>query len=98
MEKDYIYEPLKTYKNELKDKHNENVNKYFDELVEKSQIDIAANKATITRLNKKIKLFDNIKKRISNYSFLRVFLIITAIVLFVYRFSTLILIHIIWIF
>lgn len=83
MEKDYIYEPLKTYKNELKDKHNENVNKYFDELVEKSQIDIAANKATITRLNKKIKLFDNIKKRISNYSFLRVFLIITAIVLFV---------------
>jgi len=83
MEKDYIYEPLKTYKNELKDKHNENVNKYFDELVEKSQIDIAANKATITRLNKKTKLFDNIKKRISNYSFLRVFLIITAIVLFV---------------
>src|SRR5690554_241400 len=83
MEKDYIYEPLKTYKNELKDKHNENVNKYFDELVEKSQIDIAANKATITRLNKKIKLFDNIKKRISNYSFLRVLLIITAIVLFV---------------
>ena len=46
---DDLLEPLKIYNSRLKDEHKENTIKYFDSLVEKSGIDIEANKATIKK-------------------------------------------------
>lgn len=47
---DIIYEPLNEYDKVLRKMHEENVNKYFDKLVEKSQINIEANKVTVKQL------------------------------------------------
>ena len=46
---DDLLEPLKIYNSRLKEDHKENTIKYFDALVEKSGIDIEANKATIKK-------------------------------------------------
>lgn len=81
MEKEYIYEPLKTYKNILKTKHEDNVNEYFNKLVEQSGIDINQNHETIKKLNKAKKQLENINKTISKLNFIRVLLILFSIVL-----------------
>lgn len=50
----YIDAPLDQYKSIYKDEHDKNVREFFDKLVEKSQVDIQANKET----NNKIKKLD----------------------------------------
>jgi len=81
MESNYIYEPLKTYKNVLKDKHNENVNNYFKELTKKSNVDVSLNKETIKKLRRYEKDKKNINKAINKYMFLRIILILLSVVL-----------------
>ena len=44
MEDDILLEPLKAYKSVYKDAVNEEAGKFFDELVEKSKIDVEANR------------------------------------------------------
>lgn len=86
MDKEHIYEPLKTYKNVLAPKHEENVNAYFNELVEASGVDISANKSTIKKLRKADSQFKDIKKTIANFNLLKVFMIVVAIILFIMPF------------
>src|SRR5690554_5189072 len=86
MDKEHIYEPLKTYKNVLAPKHEENVNAYFNELVEKSGVDIGANKSTIKKLRKADSQFRDIKKTIANFNLLKIFMIVVAIILFIMPF------------
>lgn len=81
MDKNYIYEPLKTYKNILKDKHNQNVKEYFKDLVEKSKVDVSLNKDTIKRLKKYEKEHSNTDKAIRKYKFFRIIIILISIVL-----------------
>lgn len=77
----HIYDPLKLYKNELKSKHHDNVEKYFNDLVLKSGVDIELNKETVKKLNKNQKHKDNISKAIRNYFTLRILLILAIVVL-----------------
>lgn len=46
-----LLEPSKLYRLELKDKHHERVEKFFDELVKKSGIDVSANQTNLFLLN-----------------------------------------------
>lgn len=82
MEKDYIYEPLKTYKNVLKEKHHNNTLNYFNDLVKKSNVDVELNKETIKKLNKYNKDYNNLKGSIKSYKNIRIFLILIIGILF----------------
>ena len=54
-----LLEPERLYVTELKEKHHDNVAKYFNELVKKSGVDSAANKITCDRFYKES---DNLEK------------------------------------
>src|SRR5690554_6184409 len=91
MQDNYIYEPLKGYKNIYKDLHHKNTTDFFNELVKKSGVNISENALTIKQLNKKTKLKEDVVRKIKNYSFLRTFLIIFVIgliILTIYSFYT----------
>ena len=82
---EYIYDPLSQYKNIYKNLHNKNTIEYFDSLVEKSKVDLSANKDTVTQ----IKSLDVQSKKdagqIKNFSFLRglmIFLMIAIVVFY----------------
>ena len=75
--------PIDYYNNELKDKHKQNVEKYFDDLVKKSGIKIEENKQTIKTINKLNQQLDTVNKKISKYRTLKGLLIFLIIVLFV---------------
>ena len=60
MDGNLIYDPLKSYQNIFREKHHTNTTAFFDELVKKSEINIAENKqvvAEIDKLNNKINNF-----------------------------------------
>lgn len=52
--KKLIFDPLEEYRDNFKQKHNENVNNLFDELVKKSNVNLGQNDLTV----KEIKDFD----------------------------------------
>jgi hypothetical protein len=89
---EYIYEPLSQFKNVFKDKHRDNIEEYFNKLVEKSQVDINANKETVKQIRKLELNINNLRKRISKFGFLLVMLIflivasITAIIIVINNF------------
>ncbi|WP_406615629.1 MAG1210 family protein [Mycoplasmopsis hyopharyngis] len=73
MENDKIFEPLREYES-LREKHSKNVLKYFQDLVDQSQVNIDENKETIKKINQeKIKL-ESAKKDVAKYSNLNTFL------------------------
>lgn len=78
-----LLEPLKIYNRELKDKHLENVNSYFEELTSKSGISLTKNKEICTRyyaLEKKVKsLQDSLGKTKGKKGFL-IFLLVFSII------------------
>ena len=47
---DEILEPLESYNKVYKDKFNDTATKYFEELVDKSKIDVEANRKTIKEI------------------------------------------------
>ncbi len=75
-----IHEPLSEYKSKFKELHDRNVKEYFDSLVEKSEVDVEANKDT----NKLIKKCDNeialLEKLVSKSRMYKVFLILLAVI------------------
>jgi len=76
---EHIFEPLFAYKNVFKDKHHENSTKYFENLVEKSQINIEENRVTNTEIKKLDKNRSDLVKQIKKFSGLRVLTIILLI-------------------
>lgn len=51
-EPEHIYEPLDEYARRYKDAHTRNSEEFFDDLVNKSQVDIAENKKTVTEIKR----------------------------------------------
>jgi hypothetical protein len=76
----YIDAPLDQYKSIYKDLHDQNVKTYFDELVEKSQVDREANKTLNDQIKKADAERNTVKKKISKLSGLKGFLIFLSIV------------------
>ncbi len=74
-----IFEPLLAYKNVYKDLYNKNTTEYFDGLVEKSQIDIEANRETNRKIKKHEVERTEIVKKINKQSALRGFLIFLSV-------------------
>ena len=74
-----IFEPLLAYKNIYKDLFSKNATEYFDNLVEKSQIDIETNRETNRKIKKAEGERNDIVKKINKQSFLRGFLIFLSV-------------------
>ena len=75
MEIEYIHEPLAQYKNTFKAKHKQNVEEYFNELVEKSKVNVEENKGTVKQIRKAESEIENLKKKISKFNFYRSFMV-----------------------
>jgi len=86
MENISIHEPLKQYRDVFKDAHNQRVTDYISSLTNKSNMDIMANKLTVTQikeLNNKIKNQNTELKRKKN---LRTLLVFLTVLLFIATF------------
>ena len=83
MGNEHLLEPLNGYNSFYKEAIKEEASKYFDELVNKANTDIEANKATIKELKKKQKEADNINKKLNGLKVGRIFSII-GIIIFVF--------------
>jgi len=58
-----LLEPERLYELELKDKHHDNVVKFFDDLTKKSGVDIDANKLTCNKYYKENSVLDELNKK-----------------------------------
>lgn len=80
MQNNELLEPCKLYATELKQAHHDRVEKYFDELTKKSQVDVAANKATCTRYYAKKAELEKANKSLGGKRILKVFCIVFAVI------------------
>ena len=71
---DMLYEPLKYYETEGREKHRANVEAYFDELKTRSGVDVAGNKLTVGKYREKLREINKLKTKNFWLKFLRVFL------------------------
>ena len=78
---DEILEPLESYNKIYKDKFNEVTTQYFEELVERSKIDVEANRKTIKTIKEKQALLEKKKKKRYWINFAKVFMIVVSVVL-----------------
>lgn len=78
-----IFEPLLAYKNVYKDAFNKSATEYIDALVEKSQVNIEANRETIRKIKKNEGERNEIVKKIGKQNGLRGFLIFLTVVGFI---------------
>lgn len=79
-ETEYIYDPVTQFQNVYKDLHHQNATEFFDELAQKSEIDISANQETIRQIKKLDAESKDQARQISKFSSLKGFLIFLTIV------------------
>ena len=77
---DLLYEPLKYYEKEGREKHKENVQAFFEELKTRSGVDTAQNKKTVTKYNEQLAKVQRLEKKLGRKKGLRVFLIVCAVI------------------
>lgn len=76
-----IYNPLEEFDKKYKDTHSENTNKFFDNLVQQSGIDIEQNRETVRLYNEYKENLLNLKKKLNWWRFLRVIMCITLLLI-----------------
>lgn len=76
-----IYNPLQEYENKFKDLHLQNVNNFFEKLVEQSNVDIEGNRKTVQQYNEYKDNVKKLKRKLNLYRVLRVLMIITIILI-----------------
>ena len=76
-----IYNPLEEFDKKYKDTHCENTNKFFDNLVQQSGIDIEQNRETVRLYNEYKENLFNLKKKLNWWRFLRVIMCITLLLI-----------------
>ena len=77
---DQYLEPHKYYQHALKDIHNENVEKYFDELTKQSGVNVEENKATIDKLKKEQEKLNKYSKAVTRANVVLALTIIFVII------------------
>ena len=77
---DQYLEPHKYYQHALKDIHNENVEKCFEELTKKSGVNVEENKATMDKLRKEQEKLNKFSKAVTRANVLLAFTIIFTII------------------
>lgn len=78
-----LYEPLEFYEKQAKAEHDKNVTEYFNELLAKSQIDEAANKATVAKYHHQMTRVEHFSRKLRGFKVLRVFMIIFTVIAFI---------------
>ena len=78
-EEEYIYEPLKGYKNVYRNRHLELTKQMLNDLVMKSNVNIDQNKVTVNKLHANEALLSKSKKRLNANKGWRTFLIILSV-------------------
>ena len=73
---DLLYEPLKYYEQEGREKHKANVEAYFEALRARSGVDIAGNQATVGKYREKLRAIEKLKTKSFWLKFLRVTLFV----------------------
>lgn len=76
-----IYNPLEEYEKKLKNLHLENTQKFFDELVKKSGVNIEENRQTVEKYNNFRINLAKLKRKLNWWRFLRVLMIITLVLI-----------------
>lgn len=76
----HVYEPLNEYKHTYKNKHDENVKKYLNDLIEKSGINKEENRTTIKKINQLNSKLNMADKKLSRYKALRITMIILIVI------------------
>ena len=91
MEQDLL-EPERLYTLELKDKHHENTEKFFENLTKKSGVDVEGNKLTCNKYYKEAAVLEGLNKKASKLHALKVFFILLCfliigifLLIFVYK-------------
>lgn len=76
-----IYDPLEEFDKKYSTLHEENTNKFFDELVAKSGVDIEKNRETVQQYNDLTENLAKLRKKLNWLKFLRVIMCITIILI-----------------
>lgn len=79
VEIEYIHEPLWEFKNRFKDKHKENREEFFNNLVEKSKVNVEENKETVKHIRKLELEISNFRKKIAKFEFYKAMLILLIV-------------------
>lgn len=80
---DDILEPLSLYKKKFKKEFHDNAEAYFDELVEKSKMDVEENRKTVKEYNHTLSLLKTAKKKLNKTKSLKAFLIFLIVLFFI---------------
>lgn len=83
MSDDILLEPLKAYRSVYKQAVNDEAIRYFDELVNRAGVDVAANRKTISELKAKRKKAQEVKKKLAGLRTGKVFSIIGIVLGFI---------------
>lgn len=78
-----LLEPLKHYKHELSYKHQDNIEAYFNELTQKSGVDVEANKATCKQYYEYLATLEKLNRKLNGQKGLRGLMIFGTILFFV---------------
>jgi len=76
-----IYNPLEEFDKKHKDAHSKKTNEFFEELVQRSGIDIEQNRKTVMLYNEYKENLSKLKKKLNWLRFLRVIMCITVILI-----------------
>ncbi len=76
-----IYNPLEEFDGKFKNLHSDNTEKYLEELIQKSNVDIEENRKTVKELNTLKENLSKIRKKLNFRRFLRVICIITLVLI-----------------
>lgn len=76
-----IFNPLEEFDGKFKNLHLDHTEKYFEELVRQSKVDIEENRKTVKDYNDQKENLSKIKKKFNLWRFLRVLMIITLILI-----------------
>jgi len=76
-----IYSPLEDYENRLRALHEDNTQKFFEELVQKSGVDIAQNRKTVKEYDTQKENLRKLKRKLGWWRFFRVLMCLTVILI-----------------
>lgn len=83
-----IYNPLEEFEKKFKNLHLDNTNKFFEELVQQSMVNIDENRQTVREYNTYKENLAKLKKKLNLWRVLRVLMIITVVLIPVVIFKT----------
>lgn len=80
MGNDLLLEPIKFFEEGGREKHQANSNEYFDDLLNRSGVNVEENRATVKKYEAQLEVIKNLSKKISKYKLIRGLLICAIIV------------------